>query len=222
MMKNSRQIRYLTLMTLSATLLLLVGCSAGIQGSGVSKTESRNVGEFHSIAHNSVGKISVKVGPPQNVTITLDDNLLDLVETQVVDGELQIYTKSSFNTQIGLKVEISLPSLESCKVSGVGSMDITGLAVDNFKAKISGVGGITASGTAKNLDLKLSGVGNAKMEELLAESVTVTVSGVGNARVYASDSIDAKTSGMGSVTVFGKPTNKQTKSIGVGIIRDSD
>ncbi len=222
MMKNSRQIEYVTLMTLASTMLFLVGCSVGIQGSGVGKTESRNVDEFQSIAHDSVGKISVTVGPPQNISITFDDNLIDLVETQVVDGELRIFTKSSFNSQIGLKVEISLPTLKSCKLSGVGSMDIAGLAAENFKASISGVGAITAAGTAKNLDLKLSGVGNAKMEELLAESVTVTVSGVGNATVYASDSIDAKTSGVGGVTVFGNPTNRQTKSTGIGKIKDSD
>jgi hypothetical protein len=84
--------------------------------------------------------------------------------------------------------------------------------------QVSGVGNITASGNAKNLNLVLSGVGNAELEQLQAESATVKVSGVGKATVYASQSIDATTSGVGGVTVLGKPQDKKTKQSGIGKI----
>lgn len=200
------------------SLVLLAGCTNGIPGSGVSKTETRNVGEFRSISNDGIGNIMVKVGEPQSVTVTFDDNLLSLVETKVVDGELQISTKESFSSKLGLDVQIVVPQVEGLKVTGVGAVNATGIDADELKLELSGVGNLKAEGKAKLITLTLSGVGSADLKGLEAASAKISASGVGSATVFASESIDIHASGVGSVKVFGNPKEQKTKADGIGKI----
>ncbi|MFN7289273.1 MAG: head GIN domain-containing protein [Pirellula sp.] len=200
-------------------LATLVGCNVGIKGSGVSKTESRNVADFKSVSSEAVGDVNVTIGDSQSVEVTIDDNLLPLLVTEVVDGVLKVKTTGSFSTSIGLKVNVTTPSLDSIHSSGVGNIKIEGLDSEQLAVELSGVGGVTAKGKVQNLDVTVSGVGSANLRELLAENVSVTVSGVGGAEVYASKSVNASTSGVGSIKVFGNPAEKKENKSGIGSIK---
>lgn len=189
---------------------------AGTPGSGVSKTETREVGEFHSISHGAVGAVTVTVGQPHSVKVTFDDNLLSMVETKVVDGELKIKTTGSFNSKLTMDVQITVPEVKNLEVEGVGALDVTGIESENINLKLSGVGSLKAEGKTKNLDLKVSGVGAAELKGLEAESAKVVVSGVGGATITATGSVDVQTSGVGGVKVFGNPKDPKIKSTGIG------
>jgi hypothetical protein len=193
-----------------------IGLPVGIQGSGVSKTETRTLGEFHAVSHNVVGDVSIQIGQPQSVQVTFDDNLLEIVETSVVDGELRIGTKDSYNSQVGLKIQITVPSLDELKLTSVGSINVTGFEGESLKISQSGVGKVQVEGKTKSLDLTVSGVGSADLLELKAETVKVVVSGVGSATVFASESVDANTSGVGKIKVHGNPKEQKSKSDGIG------
>lgn len=199
-------------------LAFLPGCigMTGTPGSGVSKTETREVEEFHSISHGSIGAVTVTVGQPHSVKVTFDDNLLSMVETKVVDGELKISTSGSFNSKISMDVQVTVPELKSLTISGVGEVKATGIDSENIRLKLSGVGSLKAEGKTRNLDLSVSGVGNAELKGLEAESAKVVVSGVGNATVYATESVDVQTSGVGGAKVFGNPKDPKIKSTGIG------
>ena len=197
----------------------LAGCNVGIKGSGVSKTESRDVVDFKSVSSEAVGDVNVTIGESQSVEVTIDDNLLPLLVTEVVDGELKIRTTGSFSTSIGLKVNITTPSLDSIRSSGVGSVKIEGLDSEQLAIGISGVGDVSAKGKVQNLNVTVSGVGSADLDELLADNVSVTVSGVGGADVFASKSVNASTSGVGSINVSGNPAEKKESKTGIGSIK---
>lgn len=199
--------------------LALSGCiqlPVGIQGSGVSKTETRTVGEFHAVSHNVVGEVTIQIGQPPSVQVTFDDNLLEILETSVVDGELRIDCNENYSSQVGLKIQITAPSLDELKLTSVGSMEVTGFAGESLTVNQSGVGSLKVEGKAKSVDLKVSGVGSADLKGLEAETVKVVVSGVGEASVFASESVDASTSGIGEITVHGNPKEQKTKSSGIG------
>ena len=200
-------------------ICLFIGCSAAIPGSGVPKTEVRTIGEFNAISHGVVGTVNVTVGQPQSVSVTLDDNLVQFVKTDVVDGELRLSMSQNFQSDVGLKVEISVPSIQALNASGVGNLEATGIEAQDLSVKVSGVGSVRASGTVENLEVELSGVGAAKLADLKARAVKVKVSGVGSATVFASESVDASTSGVGSVSVLGQPKDRQTSETGVGRVR---
>lgn len=199
-------------------MLGYTGCSVGIQGSGVSKTETRMVDPFHAINHDAVGEVTLEVGQPQEVQVTFDDNLIAIAETTVVDGELRIKTTESYSSAMGLKVHIKVPAIDHLKLNSVGSIRATGVEGESLTIEQTGVGSLTASGSVKSVTLKVSGVGKADLKDLQAETATVKVSGVGGATVHASQSIDASTSGIGSIKVYGNPQDKKTKSDGIGKI----
>lgn len=195
-----------------------VGLPVGIQGSGVAKTETREVGSFHSLRHDAVGDVTIQIGEPQDVQVTFDDNLLEILETSVVDGELRIKTTDSYNSSVGLKIQITVPSLDALKLTGVGSVQATGIDGESLTIQQSGVGKLKVDGKVKSLELDVSGVGSADLQGLQAETAKIVVSGVGGASVFASQSIDARTSGVGGIKVYGNPTEKKIKSSGIGTI----
>lgn len=197
-------------------LVLMAGCNPGIPGSGVSKTETRQVGEFRSISHDSIGEVNVQIGPTQNVSVTFDDNLLSLIETKVVDGELQISTSGSFSSKVGMVVDVTVPAVESLRVGGVGAVQAKGIEAESLDLKLTGVGKLTVEGKTKDLNLTVSGVGSADLKGLEAENATVVVSGVGGASVFATKSIDVRTTGVGGVKVYGNPPDPKIKSDGIG------
>jgi len=117
---------------------------------------------------------------------------------------------------VGLKIQITTPSLDELKLTSVGSMEVTGFAGESLTVNQSGVGSLKVEGRAKSVDLKVSGVGSADLKGLEAETVKVVVSGVGEASVFASESVDASTSAIGEITVHGNPKEQKTKSSGIG------
>lgn len=207
-----------TLCSLVSLALFLSGCSVGLKGSGVSKTETREVGDFDSVSHDFVGDIIVRQGEGKSVTVTADDNLLPIVETLVDEGVLVIKTKENFSSSTGIRVEITAPKFSSLAVQGVGSLQAEGLDAESLTIDLSGVGSLTASGKVKQLTANLSGVGGAELQKLIAESVTVSVSGVGGAKVHATQSVEAKTSGVGGVIVTGEPADRKTETSGIGSV----
>jgi hypothetical protein len=201
--------------------LSLSGCEGfqvGIQGSGVSKTETRQVGSFHALRHDTIGEVSIQIGPTQSVEFTFDDNLLEIVDTSVVDGELRIKTTDSFSSSVGLKIQVTVPSIDQLELSGVGSVHLTGFDGESLKIKQSGVGSLKVEGKTKSVDVIVFGVAAANLKELEAETVKVVVSGVGGASVFASESVDARTSGVGGIKVHGNPKEKKSQTDGLGSV----
>ncbi len=196
--------------------LVVAGCQMGITGSGVSKTEQRTVEDFDSVVLEGMGDVTIQVGAAKSVAVTFDDNLTEIVETSVQDGKLHINTSGSYSSKLGLKIAVTTPSLVSASVSGMGDITILDASGDELKLAIHGMGGITASGAVKSATVGVEGSGDAKLKDLIAENVTVTVSGMGGAEVHASRSVNAKTTGMGDIEIFGNPAEVQKSATGMG------
>src|SRR4051812_22937807 len=84
----------IAVMSISLGCVGVNGCSMGpaVKGSGVAKTESRQVGPFTRISIEGSGNVVVTVDPTQPASLVLkaDDNILPLVETTVKGDTLVI------------------------------------------------------------------------------------------------------------------------------------
>ena len=102
--------------------VLSTGCNITIgpslRGSGVAKTESREVAQFSEIEVGSAIQLDVTVGEPTSLVVTADDNVLPSVRTEVVGDRLKIYLDTSLSTNIGVQVKASTPELKSLVGSG--------------------------------------------------------------------------------------------------------
>ncbi|UVW27578.1 DUF2807 domain-containing protein [Massilia sp. H6] len=101
-------------------------------------------------------------------------------------------------------------------LGGVGSMKVQGIDSESVVLDLSGAGYVTLSGRSRQLKAELAGLGGLDAQGLSAQHVTLELSGLGNAAVNARDSANLTLSGMGSVTVHGKPVNRKLSLDGLG------
>jgi hypothetical protein len=213
--------RTIVLGAVVAVLILSSGCDIsvmGTPGSGVAATQDRTVGDFHAISATGMGKVNVVVGEENSVVVTLDDNLIDMVQTEVVDGELKISTSGNYSSKLGLDVQVTAPTLDGVTVSGVVNLTATNVKGQAVKVNVSGVGGATISGEVDELDVTVSGSSQVKLKDLVAKKVKVAASGTAGAEVFATESVDANSSGTANINVHGNPADVKQESSGVSDI----
>ncbi|MFH2055645.1 MAG: head GIN domain-containing protein [bacterium] len=231
---------------IAATLLLCLSCSDDdddstnpqrLTGSGVLTTVERTLPTFHSVALITVGNVILTSGNQQSVEITIDDNLLEYLETEVSGGELRVKFDDAVDPQdFELRVEITMTDLQSISLVGVGTISslnmftvdsvyvsLTGVGTVNLEVDtdklvsvMTGVGTIALSGEAENMMVTHSGVGHLAAFGLKAGSARITQTGVGDSEVYVEDHLDVTITGAGSVYYKGSPEFGTITITGVG------
>ncbi len=104
--------------------------------------------------------------------------------------------------------------------NGAGKVHLD-IKAKEVNTKISGVGNVTLTGTAQLLEANLSSVGNLKASNLEVDKAKIKISGVGNAKVNVKQNLDVDLSGAGSVIYKGNPTDRNINITGMGSVRES-
>ncbi|MEW6410850.1 MAG: head GIN domain-containing protein [Candidatus Zixiibacteriota bacterium] len=190
-----------------------------IDGSGEIVTQTRDLGEFTRIESSGSFDIYVYVGSKQEVTITFDDNLIDLVETRVHGKTLDIFCEETFRTRRDCRIEIHIPELRAVKISGSGDVEVYDLKGDAFEYEVSGSGDMRAEGAVGEVEIKVSGSGDVDLRDLMAQDAYIKVSGSGDVKVYASESLTGRVSGSGDIQYYGDPQHVSRHVSGSGSIR---
>jgi hypothetical protein len=220
--------RQVTALSSTVGLILVVALNLGcvrwdnqnqVQGSGVAKTEQRDVEKFDQLSIMGGMDAVVTIGDQQSVTIEADDNVLPIIETKVEDGKLIVEPTQGYNSKTTVKLTITVPQLKGVAVNGSGDVDVDGLnGAASFAVAINGSGDVTAKGTADSVSVAVRGSGNVELKDLRAKNGKVAVAGSGDVTVNASDALDVSVAGSGDVKYVGSP--KVTQSIaGSGSVR---
>jgi hypothetical protein len=219
-----RSKRYWLLACLMA-FSIFSGCSFniginGVRGSGIVKTESREVAGFSSISFKSVGKVTMQQTGKESLMITAEDNILPLLENRVADNilYLTIAKDGKINPTKPIEFVVQVKSLESLNTDGVGSIEAQGIQGKRLAVAMDGVGEVAIAGSVDVLDLTLAGVGSFQGEQLKTKQSTVRNNGMGSAVVNVSEQLDATVSGVGSIEYIGSPQVKESVQ-GVGSIK---
>lgn len=224
-------------------LLALAVTRETVAGSGVPKTEERDVGDVTAVALSGTGDLTIVPGPVPALSVTADDNILPLIETESDGGTLTLRTRSRANLRPKTKIAYTLtvPRLSTItvsgagtvtarqlttgaltvKLSGAGSADLDGLACKSLALTLSGAGTARVSGATERLTVKLSGAGDIEAAGLKATTADVQISGAGTASVWAVAELKARVSGAGDVRYKGSPTVEQKVS-GAGRVRPAE
>jgi hypothetical protein len=215
-------------LVLTLTLLLAAGQAGawsvfnhgkGIEGSGKMETRELDLKDFQKIDVGGAFDLHVTIGDRQKVAVTIDDNLWGNLVAEVQGNELVLDWDKSCQPDRDCKVEIVVTSLREVSIHGACDAEIEGFRGDSFCYNLSGAGDLTMDGEVDDLEIKVSGAGNADTSDLKAQNVEVSVSGAGNARVYAARSLQARVSGVGKITYYGDPQEKSTRVSGIGSIK---
>ena len=209
------------------------------RGSGVMKSETRDVQDFHAIEVSYPAEVFISQGANESLKVEADDNLLPGLQTRVRNGTLEIFYKVEDGKAVRptkpVKITIVVKDLDEVDFESAGSVELTGIegdslsvsvsgagdlkleeiAVKDLSVNLSGAGSMTASGSADDMSVNISGFGDFKGEELDSQNASVNISGAGSATVRVEDRLDAAISGAGSVNYYGSPdVSKQISGVG--------
>lgn len=224
------------------------GLGGGVPGSGNIQTEIREPGAFQVISIEYPGaEIVVEQGDKETVEVEADDNLLPQLSTEVLAGTLTVKSvqtdwKTSVNPSKPVKITITTKNLSEILLpTPVGNLEVNDLQTDRLKLDLSGgaqvrlnriqaglldsvfsgAGDIQVNGTAEEIKLILSGLGNFNAAELKCRKATIELSGMGDATVRVEEELAATITGAGSVNYYGTPHVEQTLN-GAGSVKPAE
>jgi hypothetical protein len=213
----------LLLVAIGAVLLLVArsddeGTATVIRGSGVPAVAERDLPPFTAVDLGGANDVTLRMGDAQSVTVYADDNLIDLVTTEVRDGTLVIGNEESFSTVSPMRVEVVAPVFAGVELTGSGTITVSNLDVVDLVALLSGSGVIEAEGKAERLDATLAGSGQLELGDLVARQATAVLAGSGEIRIHATEMLDATVSGVGTIEYAGDPESVTQAVTGSGTI----
>jgi RNA polymerase sigma factor (sigma-70 family) len=189
-------------------------------GSGKLETETRAIKGVKGLELRNAGKITIKVGDKESLTLTTDDNLLPVLTSDVINGTLVLDNKNHtvLQTKHGMTYVIEVKALDRLSVLGAGAITVQGLNNDKTELTIAGAGTITLDGSSDQLNIKVPGSGDIKAGKLQVHAASINIGGSGSVSVNASDKLSVTINGSGSIEYSGNPV--VTKSInGSGSVR---
>jgi hypothetical protein len=231
-----------------ALVVLSISCSKKISdniiviGSGVLTTEVRALPSFHSIELRTVASVELTYDTLQEVSVTVDNNVLQHITTAVNSEVLVIdVAKGVQLSNFDLTLDLHMTDLEGLTVSSVGLIqgqnlfqaDSVSLALnsvgsinlqleaDLLTSSVSSVGTLTLGGLVdKHLCTDVN-VGTLHAFDLAADTSDITLNSSGNAEVLVSDLLTVVINGSGSLYYKGNPTIMQTIN-GSGTVIDAN
>lgn len=197
--------------------VIVSGCNnavfvAGVPGSGVMTTEDREIDDFSAISFSGAGKLNIVCGESTSLTLTTDDNLVEIIESAVEDDTLRIWSTENISPTETPQYEISTESLSRVSISGSSNVDVSNYDGEDFDFHVSGSGKVKVVGKTDRVSIHISGSGRADLSELEAKDVSINVSGSGRANVIARNKLDVSISGSGRIQYVGSPEINQSIS----------
>lgn len=149
---------------------------------------------------------------PARITVQGPQGTID--HLVVRDGRIE-FDRPMFDAG-DVKITMSAPNVTQFKIGGSGRLDISDYRQDQLTLSISGDGDVTAHGSAKTVQLTISGSGNADLGSLTTEGAQVTISGSGEAKVAPKTWAKLDISGSGDVDLLSHPAQLETHVSGSG------
>lgn len=190
--------------------VLVVACNKDeITGSGNVTSQERSVTGFTGVVVNGSTKAFITLDTGFTVSVKGYGNLLPYLETNVVNGVLQVGYKDDVNvSNDNTEVYITLPALDYAQTNGSGDMKITGeiTGSDHLKASLNGSANISVEkGSADKFDGEISGNGNILALGFQSKEANVKISGDGNIEISVSEKLNVVINGSGNVYYHGAP-----------------
>ena len=242
-MKTTRKTTTGIIPAILITLLLIVSCDViGEMGSGNVIRQERKVTSFNGIEVSGAFDVKLTQGTPNSVIVEADDNLMDLIRTDVRGSILVIDNKKPISHSKSLKIFITFTELKTIDLSGAvdveseGKLTLQELAISGSGASdakldldvqrlgidCSGGSKLKLTGTAKDVEVDASGAVDLFAYDFPAENYKLSISGAGKAEINVSKNLNVDISGAASVHYKGNPTSMYQDISGAGSVKKVD
>jgi len=212
-----------------------------VKGNGNIKTQSRELGHFSALSLALPGKLELRMGESESVTIETDDNLLPLISAVIENGTLKLRPiRNNLQLDTGnLKLVVQARNIERIALGGSGAIEAQRLRAPKLDLSLGGSGAITigqveadalavslggsgklkaGGGAARRVSVSIGGSGDVELGQVSSDEASVNVAGSGNATVWARNALSVSIAGSGDVNYYGDPQVSKTV-IGSGSTR---
>lgn len=224
--------------------LLLTGCSvlnvATITGSGQLVTKPLPFTNFTSVSAASSFNVRITRAATPSVSITVDDNVAELLDVSADGGRLRLGVKRNTSLQNAtLKAVVTMPEITALDLSGASvvevddgitkgalTLDLSGASRLNgaftcgdAKVTLSGASHADLSGRTGDLRVSASGASRADLGRFQAKDVAAEANGASDVSVTAVGKLDTDASGASTILYGGNPTTINRRTSGASSIR---
>lgn len=195
----------------------------GIKGEGKKVTKTLDIDEFTGIGVSIGAEVHLRQGNKQKVEIKAQQNIIDLIDTEVRGGKWRVKLEKGTNLRghDGIDVYITLPMIDELSVAGAGS--IVGKTefknIDDLEVSIAGSGDVTLDGSGEDLEVSIAGSGDVDMAGFRVKDCEVSIAGSGDCEVNVDGRLEVSIAGSGDVKYKGDPDKVQSKIAGSGDVR---
>lgn len=199
-----------------------------VQGSGRIVKQARQVSGFNGLSLAVPGRVELRIGDTEGVTVEADDNVLPLIETVVDGGTLRIRpVRRNLNLQSkAIRVVVQARAIERLSLGGSGTIDadplrarrldfdlggsgrinVKGVEAETVSVSLGGSGDVqVAGGTAGKVSVSIGGSGDVDLGRVQASNASVSLAGSGDATVWPRERLSVSSAGSGDVHYYGDP-----------------
>lgn len=223
----------------TTTILAQSWYDKGVEGKGPIVTKTLNLDDFNSFTLAISGDVYFQQGNQQSIKVEGQQNIIDLLSTEVKKDHWKIKFDQNVSRVKGLKIYITMSDLTYVGLSGSGNvvgegtfknLEDVGLAVSgsgdlgialaakSIESRISGSGNIEIGGSTQRHSIRISGSGDIEASDLSSDDCEVRISGSGDVQIDVRKQLDVRISGSGDVEYRGNPS-VQSKISGSGEVQ---
>lgn len=221
-------------------VLAIAGCDSviSVEGNGNIVKVERDISSVDQLKVSGGFSVVLSQSENESLWVEADENLIDLIDTRIISGVLDISSKESISGSRDIVIYLTVKDLSEIDISGAveisseqelnfDEISISGsgastvnltLMADTLTADMSGANDINLDGRAENFIARLSGASDLSAFDFEVNHLNIKVTGAGDARVTARETLRVSISGAGSVTYQGDPQIEQEIN-GAGSLR---
>ncbi len=205
----------------------------GEKGNGNIVSETRAISDdFTEVSASEGLKVFVTQEDNFNIKVEADDNIIDLIATDIKNGKLRIHATKNIG-RATKNIYVSLPKVTALSGSSGGHLQ-TKSTINTNELEVDGSSGavleievvsneididassganLNISGRADDAVVDVSSGGNINAKDLETKNCNAEASSGGNVKIRVADNLYADAASGGNISYSGEPTVEKKKSV---------
>jgi len=219
----------------------LISCETdSIRGSKKIVKKTFNYIDFTKIDASNTFSVKLTQGKEYKVELSCNENILEFVDITQSGKTLNMKLEGSHSfSNISVKVNITVPTIEKIKASGASKIKMRDFKIDHLKIDLSGASSLKGSvkitnlleveasgastiklkGKVKNADFDISGASTLNAKDLIInEKLTIDASGASSCKITSRGTLEMESSGASSIDYYGTAKVIKSDESGAGSI----
>jgi len=190
---------------------------------GAQQRESRPVSGFTRVVLDGIGRVDLKQGSEDSLTVEAPERLMQWIETKVHNGTLHLSFRRGLRLhdvgRLRIVYEVCLRGVDALAINGAGSIATGPLRTGDFSLHIDGSGRIEIPDLdADSLHVEIDGAGKIELGRASAATHRLEIDGAGRVetREATGESYRVNLDGTGKIAAAGRVSEVEVRLNGTG------